>query len=174
MPSFYVLIRQHSSWNQRRTWKMVSCLSHLIEKPIPTTLMPKDCKKSHRTLGMWRLTRWMHRCTSSMKVLKKGKRFSRLSKHPCRIRSDDSVLDCGSSITFGFSSTFAGDTQLNLYPTYDERRAAGLGYSSKATMFVFWTASLSRYGMRDLCPEQGVQQSLLLLKHIRANQQLST
>jgi hypothetical protein len=50
-----------------------------------------------------------------------------------------------------------------------------MGYSSKTTRdVVFGPRKYLRIGLRHLGPEQGVQQPLLLLKHVQANQKLST
>jgi hypothetical protein len=80
------------------------------------------------------------------------------------------------SITFGFSSTTMNYRQLDaIQKPMIDAILPKMGYSSKMTRdVVFRPRKYLGMGLHHLGPEQGVQQTLLLLKHIRANQQLST
>jgi hypothetical protein len=80
------------------------------------------------------------------------------------------------SLTFGFSSTTMSYRQLDaIQKPMINAIIPKMGYSSKTTRdVVFGPRKYLGIGLRHLSSEQGVQQTLLLLKHLRANQKLST
>jgi hypothetical protein len=77
-------------------------------------------------------------------------------------------------LTFGFSSTAMNYRQLDaIHKPMINAMLPKMGYSSKTTRDVVFGPR--KYLGIGLGPEQGVQQTLLfLLKHLRANQKLST
>jgi hypothetical protein len=80
------------------------------------------------------------------------------------------------SVTVGFSSTTMNYRQLDaIQKPMINAILPKLGYSSKTMRdVVFGPRKYIGIGIRHLGSEQGVQQTLLLLKHLRANQKLST
>jgi hypothetical protein len=80
------------------------------------------------------------------------------------------------SINFGIGSTLMAPDQLNtMQRPMMNAILPKMGYSSKTCRhIVFGPAKHLSTGARDMATERGVQQTLLLLKHIRTNTALST
>jgi hypothetical protein len=80
------------------------------------------------------------------------------------------------SITFGLGSTLLTPDQLDLIQKpMMNAILPKMGYSSKTCLHVvFGPTKFLGVGARDLTTERGVQQTLLLLKHVRSNTALST
>jgi hypothetical protein len=80
------------------------------------------------------------------------------------------------SLTFGIGSTLMNLEQLdNIQKPMINAILPKMGFSSKTCRHVvFGPRKYLGIGARDLVKERGVQQILLLLKHIRSDQDLST
>ena len=155
---------------------LVSLTSGL--EPIPNNIEHRDCSKAHRTLGMWPAPTGSTNAQFE-ESLTKSKRFAKgVVKAPMsRFQANSAYWTMYiPSITFGFGSTFMDDEQLDsIQKPMMNAILPKMGYSSKTSRdVVFGPRQFLGIGSRDLVTEQGVQQSLLLLKHIRSNQDLST
>ena len=79
------------------------------------------------------------------------------------------------SITFGIGSTLMDLDQLdNIQKLLMHAFLPKMGYSSKTCRHVVFGPSIYLgIGARDLVTERGVQQTLMFVKHIRSDQDLS-
>jgi hypothetical protein len=146
--------------------------------PIPNQIEHRDCSEAHRTLGMWPAPNGdaEKQCDESFA---KSKRFSQgVVKSPMsRYQASTSYWTMYiPSVTFGIGSTLMNLEQLdNIQKPMINAILPKMGFSSKTCRHVvFGPRKYLGIGARDLVKERGVQQILLLLKHIRSDQDLST
>jgi hypothetical protein len=138
----------------------------------------RDCSKAHRTLGMWPTPNGSTQ-TQFEVCLAKSKRFAQgVIKAPMsRFEASTAYWTMYlPSINFGIGSTLMTPDQLNtIQRPMMNAILPKMGYSSKTCRhIVFGPTKYLGIGARDMATERGVQQTLLLLKHIRTNTALST
>jgi hypothetical protein len=148
------------------------------QEPIPSRIDHRECSKAHRTLGMWP-TPDGSTDTQFAESIAKSKRFAKgVAKAPMtRYEANTAYWTMWlPSITFGLGSTFLTADQLDrIQRPMMNAILPKMGYSSKTSRdVVFGPKKYLGIGCRDLAPERGIQQTLILLKHIRADQELST
>jgi hypothetical protein len=146
--------------------------------PVRNNIDHRDNSEAHRTLGIWP-TPAGNQDKQFSESLNKSKRFANgCSKAPMtRYEAATAYWTIWlPSITFGFSSTTMTYQQLDaIQKPMINAILPKMGYSCKTTRdVVFGPRKYLGMGLQHLGSEQGVQQTLLLLKHIRANQKLST
>jgi hypothetical protein len=148
------------------------------QAPIPNNIEHRDCSKAHRTLGMWPTPNGSAQ-TQFRESFSKSKRFSQgvikapMSRHEASTAYWTMFIP---SITFDLGSTLMDATQLDkIQKPMMNAILPKMGYSSKTCRHVvFGPKKYLCVGARDLAPERGVQQALILLKHVRSDQDLST
>jgi hypothetical protein len=136
----------------------------------------RDNKEAHRTLGIWP-TPEGNQTKQHQESLEKSRRFAKGCIKAPMTRYEASTAYWTMwlpSLTFGFSSTTMTHTQLDsIQRPMMNAILPKMGYSSKTTRdIVFGPNKYLGIGLRHLGYEQGVQQCILLLKHLRANQKL--
>jgi hypothetical protein len=131
----------------------------------------------HRTLGIWP-TPEGNQTKQYQESLAKSRRFAKGCIKAPMTRYEASTAYWSmwfTSLTFGFSSTTLTYTQLDsIQRPMMNAILPKMGYSSKTTKdVVFGPSKYLGMGLRHLGYEQGVQQCILLIKHLRAHQKLS-
>jgi hypothetical protein len=137
----------------------------------------RDKAEAHRTLGIWP-TLEGNQTKQYHESLEKSRRFPKGCIEAPMTRYEASTAYWTmwfTSLTFGFSSTTLTYTQLDsIQRPMMNAILPKMAYSSKTTRdVVFGPNKYLGIGLRHLGYEQGVQQCILLLKHLRADQKLS-
>jgi hypothetical protein len=137
----------------------------------------RDCSQAHRTLGMWPTPNGSSQAQFEVSLVKSERFAQGVIKAPMS-RYEACISHwtmCIPSITFGLGSTLLTPDQLDLIPEpMMNATLPKMGCSSKPCRHVvFGPTKFLGVGARDLTPERGVQQTLLLLKHVRSNTALS-
>jgi hypothetical protein len=148
------------------------------QEATPIYIEHRDCSKAHRTLGMWPTPNGSTQ-TQFGACLAKSKQFAQgVIKAPMS-RFEASAWHwtmCIPSINFGIGLTLLTPDQLNtIQKPMLNAILPKMGCSSKTCRHILFgpTKYLGIAGARDMVTERGVQQTLLLLKHIRTNTALS-
>jgi hypothetical protein len=146
--------------------------------PIRNPIDHQDNSQAHITFGIW-LTPEGTQAKQYSESLTKSKRFANGGIEAPMTRYEAATAYWTMwllSVTFGFSSTTLNYRQLDaIQKLMINAILPKMGYSLKTTRdVVFGPRRYLGIGLRHLGPEQGVQQTLLLLKHLQANHKLST
>ena len=148
-------------------------------EPIPSNLEHRDCSKAHRTLGMWPAPNGSVKKQYEESLATRSKRFSQGVLFKAPMSGFEATTAYWTmripSITFGIGSTLMDLDQLNeIQKPLMHAILPKMGYSSKAYRHVVLRPSTYLgIGTRDLVTERGVQQTLMFVKHIRYDQDLS-
>jgi hypothetical protein len=151
------------------------CLTSGIS-PTRNHIDHRDKSTVHHTLGIWP-TPEGNQDKQYQESLEKSRRFAKGCIKAPMTRYEASTAYWTmwfTSLTFGFSSTTLTFNQLDsIQKPMMNAILPKMGYSSKTTRdVVFGPSRYLGIGLIHLGYEQGIQQCILLLKHLHANQKL--